>query len=201
MTWRLRGTYFESCNCDVLCPCGASSFALPADNERCVVALAFNVSSGQVDGVDVSGLSLILVADAPGRMADGNWRVGVVMDAAASQQQAEALGAVFSGQKGGPMAAIAPLIGEQLGIQVAPIEYSNGSTHHRVKAGDLVEMEVEDIVPQGMNEPTKLVGVAHPANTTLTVARAKSARVNCFGIDASNPGKNGHAAPFSWAGA
>lgn len=199
MAWRLEGTYFESCNCAVLCPCGASSFALPADQERCVVALAFNVSSGEIEGVDVSGLSIILVADAPGKMADGGWRVGVVMDAAASKAQAEALGAVFGGQKGGPMTAFSPLIGEQLGVQSVPIEYSNGGTHHYVKAGDLVEIDVDDFVPKGMTQPSKLVGVAHPVSSTLTVASAKTSRVKCFGLDSSNTGKNAHAAPFSWA--
>jgi predicted nucleotidyltransferase len=117
----------------------------------------------------------------------------------ASQEQAEALGAVFSGQKGGPMEALSPLIGEQLGLETAAIEYSNGGTRHYVKAGDLVEMEVEDVVPEGMTEPTRLVGVAHPANTTLTVAHGKRSRVNVFGLDFSNTGKNGYAAPFSWA--
>src|SRR5215471_376564 len=144
MAWSLEGTYFENCNCDVLCPCGASSLVLPADNERCLVALAFNVTKGNVDGVDVSGLSIIMVADAPGQMSAGNWRVGVIIDAAASPQQAQALGAVFSGQKGGPMSAFAPLIGQQLGVQTAPIQYSNGGTNHRVKAGNLIEMEVDD---------------------------------------------------------
>ena len=200
MAWKLEGTYFENCNCNVLCPCTASFFALPADNERCYVTLVFHVDDGDVDGVDVSGLSIILVADAPGQMTSGNWRVGVVMDAAASQQQAAALGAVFSGQKGGPMGALAPLIGVQLGVETAPIQYSNGGTHHSVKAGNLIEMEVDDFVPQGMTAPTKLVGVGHPVNTTLTVAKAKSSRVKCFGLDFSNAGKNGHAAPFSWSG-
>jgi hypothetical protein len=200
MTWKLAGTYFENCNCNVLCPCGASSLTMPADNERCLVALAFNVTKGNVDDVDVSGLSIILVADAPGMMATGNWRHGVVLDAAASEKQAQALGAVFSGQRGGPMAMLAPLMGQALGMQTAKIEYSNGGTTHRVKAGDLIDMVVEDIVPEGMTEPTKLVGVGHPVNTTLTVARAKSASVKCFGLDFSNTGKNGHAAPFAWSG-
>src|SRR5215471_5611811 len=195
MAWRIEGTYFENCNCDVLCPCGASSLVLPADNERCLVVFAFNVTKGNVDGVDVSGLNIILVADAPGQMTAGNWRVGVVMDAAASQQQAAALGAVFSGQKGGPMGALAPLIGVQLGVETTPIQYSNGGTHHSVKAGNLIEMEVDDFVPQGMTAPTKLVGVGHPVNTTLTVAKAKSFRVKCFGLDFFNAGKNGHVAP------
>ena len=199
MAWRLDGTYFENCNCDVLCPCGASSFLLPADQERCRVVLVFHVDDGEIDGLDVSGLSLALLADTPGMMIEGNWRVGVFMDANASQQQAEALGAVFSGQKGGPMANFAPLIGEQLGMETAPIEYSNGGVKHRVKIGDFVELETEDIVPEGMSEPTKLVGITHPANTTLTVGRATKSRVNAFGLDFSSEGKNAHAAPFSWS--
>src|SRR5215471_7101472 len=199
MAWRLEGTYFENCNCNVLCPCGASSMVLPADNERCLVVLAFNVVKGNIEGVDVSGLNVIVVADAPGQMTAGNWRVGVVMDAAASQKQADALGAVFGGQKGGPMGALAPLIGTMLGVEVAPIQYSSSGTNHRVKAGNLIDMEVDDYVPQGMTAPTKLVGVGHPVATTLTVARAKRSQFNCFGLNFSNTGKNGHAAPFSWS--
>src|SRR5712691_10372309 len=116
MAWRLEGTYFENCNCDVLCPCGASSLALPADNERCLVVFAFHVDSGEVEGLDVGGLSVIVIADSPQQMTDGNWRVGVIMDAAASEEQAQALGAVFGGEKGGPMALLAPLIGEMIGM-------------------------------------------------------------------------------------
>ncbi len=199
MAWHLEGTYFENCNCDVACPCGATSFLLPADNERCVFIFAFHVDSGDVEGVDVSGLSLAIVGDAPGRMFDGNWRVGVVMDERASQAQAEALGAVFSGQKGGPMAAFTPLMGEQLGVETAAIDYSNGGPTHRVKLGDFGEIETEDFVPEGMSEPTRLTGVGHPVNATLTVARATKSQVNIFGIDFANEGKNAHAAPFSWA--
>jgi hypothetical protein len=173
--------------------------ALPADKDRCFVVLAFNIGSGNIDGVDVSGLNVIVVADSPAQMTDGHWRVGLVVDAAASQKQGEALGAVFGGQKGGPMGALAPLIGELLGIQKAKIEYFSGGIQHRVKAGDLIEMEVEDFLAPGMNTPTLLVGVGHPVSSTLTVARAKSSRFKCFGYDRSNTGMNGHAAPFSWS--
>jgi hypothetical protein len=199
MGWRLRGTYFENCNCDVVCPCGGSSLALPADNERCVVVLVFHVDEGEVEGVDVGGLTFAIVADTPQQMTDGNWRVGVVMDAAASEEQAQALGAVVSGQKGGPPAMLAPLMGEMLGIESAPIEYSNGGVRHRVKAGDLFELETEDFVPEGMSEPTRLVGVFHPANSTLTVGRATKSTGRVFGIEIAAEGKNAHAAPFEWA--
>jgi hypothetical protein len=200
MAWSLEGTYFENCNCEVLCPCTVSFFALPADNERCNVTLVFHVDKGDVDGVDVSGLTWAVVCDAPGNMADGNWRVGVIMDAAASSEQAEALGGVASGAKGGPPAMFGPFVGENLGMEVASIEYSSSGRRHSVKIGDLVDIEVEDLVAEGENEPVTLTNIPHPANRTITAAQAKRGRVNAFGISVDNTGKNGHSAPFAWAG-
>ena len=199
MAYRMQGTYFENCNCDVLCPCGASAFALPADNERCYVLLVFHVDSGDVDGVDVGGLSVGMLVDSPGQMSDGGWRVGLFVDEKAAEEQAEKLQAVFSGELGGPGAAFTPLVGELLGVERAPIEYRDDGARHRVKIGDGVDIEIEDFVPEQTGEPIRLTGVPHPANSTLTVAQAKRARIRGFGLDVSNDGKNGHAAPFSWS--
>ena len=115
MAWQLQGTYFENCSCNMVCPCTTSGLSMPADYDRCHLVLAFHVDAGTVEGVDVSNLTVAVLADTPPLMADGNWRVGLFMDAAASQQQADKLGAVFAGQLGGPMAMLAPLIGELLG--------------------------------------------------------------------------------------
>ena len=52
------------------------------------MVLAFHVDRGEVDGLDVSDKTVVVVADTPPVMAEGNWRVGVVMDAAASAEQA-----------------------------------------------------------------------------------------------------------------
>lgn len=68
MAWQLKGTYFENCNGDVVCPCSASSLILPADKDRCGVLLAFHVDSGKVDGVDVSNLTVAVLADTPAMM-------------------------------------------------------------------------------------------------------------------------------------
>src|SRR5215472_124098 len=101
MGWHVEGTYFENCNCDMVCPCSTSGLTAPADNDRCNVALAFHIASGRVDEVDVSGLTVAVVADTPALMSEGGWRVGMFMDAAAAPEQAEALAKVFSGQLGG----------------------------------------------------------------------------------------------------
>ena len=98
MSWNLNGSYFETCSCDVVCPCTAS-LALGATRDRCNVTLVFNISEGDVEGTDVSGLTVAAVADTPKVMTEGNWRLGGVIYAAASAQQAEKRGAVFSGAR------------------------------------------------------------------------------------------------------
>ncbi len=201
MAWRLSGTYFENCNCSMVCPCTTSALTMPADNDRCRVVLVFHIDDGEVEGVDVSNLTVGMLGDTPPLMAEGNWRVGMFMDAAASQEQADQLAAVFSGQLGGPLEVLAPLIGEMLGVEVVPIDYIDDGRRHRVKMGDAVEIEIEDFVPPQApeGEGSKLTGMFHPANSTLTIAKATSSEVRAFGLVFSNVGKNGHSAPFSWA--
>ena len=202
MAWRLEGTYSENCNCDVVCPCAATAFAAPATYDRCNAVLAFHIDSGEVDGTDVSDRSVVLVLDTPRQMSEGNWRVGMFMDERASDDQAEKLGSIFSGQMGGPLANLAPLIGENLGMEVAPIEYIDDGLRHRFKVGDAIDVEIEDLrSPFDPDGPLpKLTETRHPANSTLTPARSVSARVQGLGIDFSGEGKSGLSAPFSWAG-
>ncbi|MEP6909511.1 MAG: DUF1326 domain-containing protein [Actinomycetota bacterium] len=199
MAWNLEGTYFENCNCDVLCPCGASSLVLPADKERCQFLFAYHVDSGEIDDLDVSNRTVLLLGDTPAQMTDGNWRVGLIVDDGASEEQAQALGAVFGGQKGGPMELLAPLISEMIGLEQMPISYEDEGFTHRLKAGDGIDLEVEDFVPEGFSEPSRLTGIFHPSNSTLTVARATRSKIQAFGMEFDNEGKNGHSAPFSWA--
>src|SRR5436305_11213456 len=181
MSWKVEGSYFETCSCDVVCPCTAS-FALGATLDRCRVTLVFNVKRGDVDGTDVSGLKVAAVADTPKVMSDGDWRLGVFIDAAASDEQAEKLGSVFSGALGGPMEALGGLVSENLGVERAPIEVQEDGLRHSVRIGDAVDFEVEDVVPFGVEngEPARLSGIFHPVGSDLTVSRAKRSRIDAF---------------------
>jgi hypothetical protein len=199
MSWKLEGTYFENCNCDFACPCSVTSFASPGTSDRCQVILNYHIDTGEIDGVDVSGHSVSVIADAPPRMLDGNWRVGLIIDDTASKEQADKLAGVFSGQMGGPMASLAPLIGEVLGIEQHPIEYHDSGHKHRVKIGRDISVEVEDYTPEGLPEPTKLVGVFHPSNTTLTIARPTESHIKAFGMEFHNSGKSAFSAPYRWS--
>jgi hypothetical protein len=133
-------------------------------------------------------------------MTDGGWRLGVFIDGAASDAQADALGKVFSGALGGPMEALGPLVGENLGVQRAPITVSETGGRHSITIGDAVDFEVEDVVPFGSEsgEPARLTGIFHPAGSELTIARATRSKIDAFGI--SYEGKAGFSlSNFAWA--
>jgi hypothetical protein len=200
MAWNLEGTYFESCSCDTICPCTAS-MALGADLDYCRVVLAFNITAGDVEGTDVGGVGCALVVDAPKVMTEGGWKVGLYISDVASDEQADALGRVYSGALGGPPAALGPLLGEFLGAERAPMEFHENGLTHALKIGDAVDIEIEDVVPFGSEtgQPVTITPVFHPAGDTLTIAQATRAKVDGFGI--AYEGRTGFSAPqFSWAG-
>jgi hypothetical protein len=199
VSWTLEGSYFETCSCDVICPCTAS-LSFGATHDRCRVVLVFHVKKGDVEGVDVGGLTVVAAADTPKVMSEGNWRLGVFIDAAASDEQAEKLGAVFSGALGGPMQALGPLIGENLGVERAQITVEDNGLRHSVRVGDAVDVEIEDVVPFGVEsgEPARLTGIFHPAGSELTVAHATRSNIDAFGIQYD--GKSAFSnSQFAWA--
>ena len=202
MAWNIEGRFFENCSCEVVCPCTAS-LALGADNDYCRAALVFHVDSGEVEGVDVGGLTVAAVAETPKYMHEGNWRLGVLMDDAASEEQAEKLGGVFSGQLGGPMEALGPLVSEQLGVERVPMEFSSEDGHHKLTIGDKGSIGAEEVVAFGSEsgESVKLTDIFHPAGTTLTVSKATDdSALTAFGIELATAGKSAFAAPFAWSG-
>ena len=199
MSWKLKGSYTETCSCDLICPCNAS-FDHGAVYDYCRVVLVFSIGEGDVEGTDVSGLHVAAIADTPKVMTEGNWRIGLLVDERADDEQMGKLTAVFTGELGGPMAGLVPLIGEVLGIERAPFEVVDDGLRHSVRIGDGIDFEIEDIVPFGIEtgEPVKLVGMFHPAGSTLTVAEATRSRISAFGIEYE--GKTGlSSSDFSWA--
>ena len=199
MSWSLKGSYVETCSCDLICPCNAT-FDHGATYDYCRVVLVFSIREGEVEGTDIGGLKVAAIADTPKVMTDGNWRLGVFVDERASDEQLDKLVKVFSGQLGGPMAAVAPLVGEMLGVERAPIEVVDEGVRHSVRIGDGIDFEIEDIVPFGVEtgQPVRLVGVFHPASSEFNAAEAKRSKINAFGI--SYEGKTGiSASEFAWA--
>ena len=199
MAWRLKGSYVETCSCDLICPCNAS-FDHGATYDYCRVTLVFNIREGDVEGIDIGGLKVAAIAETPKVMTDGNWRLGVFIDENASEEQADKLVKVFTGQIGGPMAALGPLVGEMLGVERAAITVEDDGVRHSVRVGDSIDFEIQDIVPFGVEtgQPVRFQGMFHPVASDLTIAEARRSRINAFGIEYD--GKTGlSTSEFSWA--
>jgi hypothetical protein len=199
MAWNLRGSYAETCSCELMCPCNLS-FDHGATYDYCRATLAFAIREGEVEGTDVGGRSVVTIIDTPKVMTDGNWRLGMFVDDQASDEQFDKLVQVFGGQLGGPMGMLAPLVGEVVGVERAAIELRDDGLLHSVRVGDVIEFEVEDIVPFGKEDgrPVRFDGMFHPVGSGLTMAEARRSRINAFGIQYE--GRTGlSTAEFSWA--
>src|SRR4051794_5576762 len=199
MSWSLTGNYVETCSCELMCPCNLS-FDHGATYDFCRVVLVFDIREGEVEGTDVAGLKVAAIADTPKVMTEGNWRLGVFVDEQANDEQADKLVKVFTGELGGPMAGLAPLVGEVLGVERARIDVQDDGLRHSVRVGDTIDFEIEDIVPFGTENgrPVRFDGMFHPVGSDLTMAEAKRSRINAFGIEYE--GKTGLSkAGFSWA--
>ena len=199
MAWNLRGNYVETCSCELMCPCNLS-FDHGATYDFCRATLAFEIREGDIEGTDIGELNIVAIIDTPKVMTDGNWKLGVFIDDRASDEQADQLTKVFTGQLGGPMAGLAPLVGQVLGVERAPIEVLHDGLRHSVRIGNDVDFEVQDIVPFGVEtgQPVRFDGMFHPAGSDLTMAEATRSSINGFGIQYE--GKTGLSkSGFAWA--
>lgn len=200
MAWSIKGQLFECCNCEVVCPCSAYPFQ-GADYDRCISVYVFHIDSGEIEGVDVGGTTVAVAGDLPKYFLEGNWRVGLLVDAAASDEQAGKLTAVFSGELGGPMAALSGLISENLGVERVPMQFSAEDGSHVLTVGNQGRLAIRDLVPTGVENgpPARLTGKFHPVTAagfsdgTVTLSKAET------GSDLEAFGMHWHPTAGLWA--
>ena len=120
MAYILEGSILEVCDCNVLCPCWIGE---DPDNGTCDSVIAYHVDSREIEGVDVSGLTMAMVAHIPGNVLKGNFRTMTFVDDRASNEQEAALLKAFSGKLGGPLSDLASLVGEMMGVERAAITF------------------------------------------------------------------------------
>ncbi len=199
MAWNLSGTFYENCSCTATCPCTWSNLQYAATNDRCNAALAFSIEAGDVNGTDMAGCTMVLMVDSPPVMSDGGWNVGLVIDDGASEAQVAALGAVVSGELGGPPAALGPLLGNFLGIEQMPISITSDGGEHTVTFGESAYTGRPHL--NGSDELVSLTGIdTHPAGPVLGLAPVSTSSVSAMGISFGGEGLSGFSNPFSWEG-
>ena len=103
VSWRIRGSYFESCNCDAICPCRDVN-GMPGGRSThgvCIGILSWLIDDGTASGTDLSGLPVAVALrysdDEPG----SPWTWILYLDARANHEQRAALEDIFTGRLGG----------------------------------------------------------------------------------------------------
>lgn len=141
MSYRLEGDLLEVCTCKVLCPCWIGED--PDGDGTCDSVNSWHITKGQIDGVDVSRLTIAGVNHIPGNVLKGNWQVVFFVDEKATEAQHIALIDVFTGKRGGPLKDLANLYGSVLAVERAPIVFEVSEGKGRLKIGQQVEAEME----------------------------------------------------------
>ena len=200
--WTIQGEYLEACSCRYLCPCVTSNATAPSTEDFCKFAMTYRIDGGRYGAVDLGGVTFAVIAQSKRVMAEGGWIVGVIVDDRATAAQADAIAAIASGGAGGPLAALAPLIGEFRGLERHPIRVEIAGNRRAVTIAGILEQEVEGVPSVSVaGECLAIDNTFHPANRRLTLATAVKNLIAGFGIrwnDAA--GRNGHFAPFAWSG-
>ena len=153
MAYQLEGRLLEVCTCNILCPCWAGGD--PDNDGTCQAIAAWHIDRGNIDGVDVSGRTFAVLANIPGNVLKGNWRVVAIVDDKATPQQQDAILSVWTGKQGGPVADLAKLIGEVVGLERVPVTFTVEGGKGRVKIGALAEAEMSPLYGAN-NRPTTL---------------------------------------------
>ena len=203
--WKISGQYYETCNCDFVCPCAPGQLAATPTKGSCNFAMAFQVERGHFGGVALDSLGFIVLGSTPEAMGKGNWTVGLVADERATAEQRDAITSIVSGAAGGPMAALSALVGSFAGVESAPISFDRDGVKWSVTAAKLVDMAAEGAM--GLNpeatEPIHLDNTGHPAADRFALAHASRSHVHAIGFnwDDVSGRNNGQYAPFAWQGA
>ncbi len=192
----ISGNYLEACNCNAACPC---VFLSPPTEGECNVLVAWHIDRGTLDGVKLDGLNAVLFAHTPGHMMETKWRVALYLDKRADAAQQEALGKIFSGQAGGPPAALHPLIGEVMGMRTAAIEIKADGKKRSLTVDDIADVEIEALAGQDGGD----VEIANHPFTPVpgqpaVVARSSRMRYADHGFKRDLSGRNGFYSPFTY---
>ncbi len=200
MGYKLEGRLLEVCNCDVLCPCWIGE---DPDNGTCDGVLGYHVDRGEINGVDVSGLTWAVAGHIPGNVLAGNFRIVGYLDDSAAPEQQEALASAFLGKLGGPLADFAKLFAEVVEVKRVPISFEVSEGKGTLRIGQEVQAEMSPYRgPTGqvttLNESIFSTIPGSPAY----VAKAETyrAKVPAIGFDIDLTGHNAIQGHFRFEG-
>ncbi|MFU8788100.1 MAG: DUF1326 domain-containing protein [Methylobacter sp.] len=194
--WRVQGGYFETCNCEIACPCVWLQSPTEGD---CKLLVAWHVEQGHLDGLSLDGLNVAMACYAPGKMHDGHWQVALYVDERADDSQFDALVQIFGGRQGGHPSILMSFVSEVLGVTKVKIDYQAQGDSRCMTIPSIAQADIDGI--QGItggqatiNNPPLCVVASHPA----VVAKSKDYQYQDYGKQWQFSERNGYFSPFTY---
>ncbi len=197
MAWRITGTYYAPCSCNVGCPCILGE--MEGDRGWCSGALIFDIQGGNVDGTDVGGTKVAFVGDWPSGFLAGNGTGRIYFDPEVSQEQRSALESVLSGQQGGVFEILSSLVVDVLPTRETPIEIqTDGEETTRIRVGDFGAFVVQPLRgPEG--DFTRLLHGAAAFRDDIILARGTGSRFHDPEMREWESGGHAERGDFDWS--
>ena len=176
MAYVLEGKLLEACSCGGLCPCWVGD---DPDEGYCNSMNAYHYDRGTINGVDVSGLTLAFMCLIPGNVLKGNWKVAAYLDDKATPEQKQAILDAHTGKLGGPLADLAQLVSEVVGVYDVPIEFNMKEGKGTIRVGDAATADMQPYT-DAEGRPTKLVDTVF---STIPGSPAYAGKATAFKVD------------------
>jgi hypothetical protein len=198
--WRIKGRYYEACNCAHGCPCNFNGFPT---HGKCEATVAFAVDEGERDGVDLAGVKVGTAVMWPRAIHDGNGKMAVFIDAA-SDEQREAIVKIITAEDGGmPWEILATTISDIRGPFFERIEIEDNGTDSKWRVGDKVAVEMETHKNPVTGEPNEVHTVI--PNGFLfrdgLACNTKANRASVEDISFDHSGNNAYYSHVEWSNA
>ncbi len=197
--WTMKGELFLNCSCTVFCPCVVSLGAHPPTEGHCHAWMAIIIDEGNYGSEDLSGLSIGLLVDIPGRMGEGNWKVGLYVDENASHVAFDGIAQILSGKAGGTTGLLSMLVSEVIGAERAPVIIERDGHKRRIMIGKKIQGEIEHVLGHE-DQPVVVKNTRYWMGPDIFVARGTKSRVRDKGRVWDFSGKSAEICPIDWHG-
>lgn len=198
--WAIKGELFLNCSCELFCPCVVSLGAHPPTEGHCHAWMAIAIDEGHYEGEDISGLNVGLLVDIPGRMGEGNWRVGAYVDERANNAAYNGILQIFSGAAGGTTGLFTMLVSEIIGAERAPVEIIRDGKKRAIKIGRKISGEIEMIEGATPDHPVMISNSKYWMGPDIIAAKGLKSKVRDYGRVWDFGGKSAEICPIDWKG-
>jgi hypothetical protein len=198
--WMIQGELILNCNCTVFCPCVISLGSHYPTEGHCHAWLGVRIEKGSYGGEQLDELNVAMILDIPGRMSDGDWKVGTYIDNNATEAAFEGLSNIFAGRAGGTTRLFTMLVSEFIGVSRAKIEYTNEGKNRGLVVDKHIIGEIHPIEGNDSANDVTLQNTSYWMGPDITIAQASKGKVRAFGRVWNFEGKSAEICQIKWSG-